>query len=205
MPSRPVTLQARQGLSQAESQQKPDTQKPDAHSALVWQDCSGLRPQRPPAWHGVPAQSASATQWSRHRAVAGSQAYGAQSCLEVGRQSPFPSHAMYSTVLPSHEPGPQGDPAGTMLHAPAPSQVPSKRQALEVKRVHANEAGGGCPAGTGRQVPAEPNSWQLEHEDSHAVSQQMRSVALVIFLTQNPLAQSPGDVQSAPFGNGGGT
>jgi len=165
-----------QGPSHAESQQTPDTQKPDAHSSGRRQVCSGPKPQRPPGWQGLPAQSASITQWSRHCAVAGSHVYGVQIRRAPTRQAPLPSHTLApTTVSPSQKPSPQGVFSRRKRQRPTPSHVPSLPQVSATSTGQA-PGRGGRPDGTDAQVPTIVVRSQRTHGPMHSALQQTPSV-----------------------------
>ena len=104
-------MQAIQASVQAVLQQTPDTQKPLAHSALLWQPGSSGRAQLP-FMHCLPTHWASLVQVEKQEPVAGLQVYGTQMMVGPGLQVPAPSHARDPTTAASmHVPLPQSVPA----------------------------------------------------------------------------------------------
>jgi hypothetical protein len=159
---------------QAESQQTPSTQKPDAH----WFPAEHERPAAARTWHVPPSQnpaashSASTAHVNEHPAIAvhvpGAHAVPARSV----RQAPSPSQVRPLAVPASQStPPPHAAPLGKSAQVPALPHTPLLPQVLGSSAAHRSP--GSLPAFAAPQVPdaspltllAAEHAW---HAPSHA-------------------------------------
>jgi len=117
---------------------------------------------------------------------------GAQIVAGPALHRPCPSQTLTPTTAPAEQaPALQTVPATWFRQLPLPSHVPSRPQVASSDAGHWFAACGVPPAGTNAQIPGDPWTLQAMHVPVQAVLQQRPS-------TQNPLRQSPSQLQVSP-------
>jgi hypothetical protein len=182
--------------AQAELQQTPCWQNPEAHCAAVVQAAPGFSSPQTPALQTLgDTQSVLVAQEVSQIVALPQIRFPGQAPATTGLQIPEPSQVCAGvSVEPAQLPGTHWVPATYVRQAPAPLQVPSVPQ-VEVDVVAHWEVGvGAWPVATGEQVPGLPLS---AHDMQVPVQAELQQTPCA----QNPEAHALARVQAAPGGS----